>query len=99
MPVRFPPFVPLVLLIAGVTTPLHAAQDAVAPVAADPAPADTFLDPRARSLFSAARERWLQVDSSIRSYEAIIQSRAVVSIRAPLKDRTLFRAEAATRVR
>ena len=100
MPVRFPLFIPLLLLIAGVTTPLHAAaQDAVALAAADPAPADTFLDPRARSLFSAARERWLQVDSSIRSYEAIIQSRAVVSIRAPLKYRTLFRAEAATRVR
>ena len=75
MPVLLPLFVPLVLLIAGVTTPLHtAAQDAVALVAADPAPADTFLDLRARSLFSAARERWL-------------------------KDRTLFRAEAATRVR
>ena len=60
---------------------------------------DTFLDPRARSIFAAARERWLEVDSSIQSYEAIIQSRAAISIRSPLKDRTLFRAEAAARAR
>jgi hypothetical protein len=63
------------------------------------APADTFLDERARSLFATARAHWVNVESSIRSYEAIIRSRASVTLRAPLKDRTLYRAETAARAR
>ncbi len=56
-------------------------------------PPDTFADARTRSLFEAARERWLQVGSSILSYDAMISSRVAINLRTPLKDRTIFRAE------
>ncbi len=92
----------LLPMIACVAVPLRvgATQDPGGDAASlSSVSSDTFLDARARSIFYAARERWLEVDSSIQSYEAIIQSRAAVSIRSPLKDRTLFRAEAAARAR
>ena len=61
-------------------------------------PADTFADARARSLFEAARTRWLRDGSSILSYDATISSRFAIKLRTPLKDRTLFRAEETSRV-
>lgn len=76
-----------------------------APVAAqdgDPsggAPPDAYLDPTAREFLGAARRHWLEVDRSILSYEARVQQRMSVAVRTPLKDRTVYRAETAARVR
>lgn len=75
-----------------------------APVAAQRAdsagiPRDAYIDPGARVLLERARAFRDDSDSSIVSYSAIVRSRIAAGIRAALKDRTLFREEAASRVR
>jgi hypothetical protein len=62
-------------------------------------PADTFADATARALFDRARHARGVVDASISSYEAIVRQRAAFALRTPLRDRSLYREESATRVR
>lgn len=62
-------------------------------------PRDTFADPGARQLLERARGFRDEADSSIVSYTAVVRSRVAAGLRAALKDRTLFREEAASRVR
>ena len=59
---------------------------------------EAFLDPGARTLLRQARVHWEVVDRSIASYTALVRKRIGVRFRMPLKDRTIYRSEAATRV-
>ncbi|MEJ2678613.1 MAG: hypothetical protein P8174_06005, partial [Gemmatimonadota bacterium] len=62
-------------------------------------PRDAYLDPVAKRLVQLARRSRQQSQTSLRSYTAIVRQRIAAGIRMPLKDRTIFRAEAAARVR
>jgi hypothetical protein len=81
-------------LIAGSA---HAQRSAAPPTPADSAAA--FSDDGAAALFARARAARERTDHSIRSYTAVVRSRFAAGMRMPLKDRTLFRQESATRVR
>jgi hypothetical protein len=86
------------ITIVLVSLPLFAAP-ARAQTPAPPPAADAFVDPGAAALFQRARDARQHTDAAIRSYTAIVRSRAAAGIRLPLKDRTLFRQESVTRVR
>ncbi len=58
---------------------------------------DAFVDPAARTLFLAARANWQSIEQSVLRYQAVIQQRIAAAIRAPLKDRVLYRDETAVR--
>lgn len=58
---------------------------------------DAFLDPVAREVYVAAVERWHTLDESILRYTARIEQRMAAAVRAPLKDRVLYRNETAVR--
>lgn len=62
-------------------------------------PADAYLDPAAEQLVARARQSRRQSQSTLQSYTAIVRQRIAAGIRMPLKDRTIFHAEAAARVR
>jgi len=81
-----------VILLACLFVPaaLHAGQ-----LPAD----DAYDDAVARRLVALARETRFGQSAQIMSYTAVVRERAAVMLRAPLKDRTLFRFEQATRVR
>ncbi len=78
-----------------------APADSVVPTAEDSTeiPPDSYLDPVAKRLVALARQSRRQSQSSLLSYTAIVSQRLAAGIRMPLKDRTIFRAEAAARVR
>lgn len=57
-----------------------------------------FRDPAAERLLTSARGYWELVDHSIVSYTAVVRKRFGAKLRMPLKDRTLYRAETASRV-
>lgn len=59
---------------------------------------DAFVDAEARSLLERARAHWEVVDRTIVSYQAVIKQRIGAQIRMPLKDRTVYRSESASRV-
>lgn len=59
---------------------------------------DAYVDETARALMSRARAGWWEMDRDILSYEALVRQRLAINLRTPLKDRTLFRSEAASRV-
>ncbi|HSL70296.1 MAG TPA: hypothetical protein VK864_08625, partial [Longimicrobiales bacterium] len=63
--------------------------------------ADTtaYLDRDAQRLVAQARAARESVVDDIRAYTAIVKQRVGVTLRTPLKDRTLFRNESAARVR
>lgn len=64
----------------------------------EPGPADdTYADPVAARLHLAARDRWEAIDDEVARYTAVIQQRIAAALRAPLKDRTLYRNETAVR--
>lgn len=66
-----------------------------------PAPemvATAFDDPAARELHGAAREEAFRVQRELLGYTAVVRQRAGVDLRLPLRDRTLYRAEGASRV-
>jgi len=73
--------------------------------AASPAPAtaqhiiapDTFEDPVARQLYTAALANWTRLDESITRYTALIEQRIAAAIRTPLKDRVIYHNETAVR--
>ncbi|MEJ2186299.1 MAG: BamA/TamA family outer membrane protein [Gemmatimonadota bacterium] len=75
--------------------------DSMVPATADSreVPPDAYLDPVARQLVDLARRSREQSQSTLRSYTAIVRQRIAAGIRMPLKDRTIFRAESAARVR
>lgn len=58
----------------------------------------SYLDPVARSLHEAAMENRTRLDTSVVAYTAVVRQRVGVALRMPLKDRTLYRSEAAHRV-
>ncbi|MDT8368223.1 MAG: hypothetical protein RQ745_03380 [Longimicrobiales bacterium] len=57
-----------------------------------------FADPEAERLFRVAHEAWRSVDASVVRYTALVRRRFVASLRTPLRDRTLYHQEAASRV-
>ena len=67
----------------------------------DAAPAqfadDAFADPAARAIFEAAHANWKSVEQSVLRYQAVIRQRMAARIRAPLKDRVIYRDETAVR--
>src|SRR5688500_8354500 len=83
----------LILLLA-LSTPAHAQRRTVTYDTAG-----AFGDVGAAALMNRARVARMRSDSSIRSYTAVIRSRLAGGMRMPLKDRTLAREEAASRVR
>jgi hypothetical protein len=90
--------VPFLLAAAALLPlPLYAQRSTAPPTAADSAAA--FADDGARAVFHRAREARRRTDAAIRSYTAVVKSRTAAGMRMPLKDRTLFRQETATRVR
>ena len=58
---------------------------------------DAFADPAARTVFEAARANWASVEQSVLRYQALIRQRTAAAIRAPLKDRVIYRDETAVR--
>lgn len=78
--------------------PMLAGQDPRAPSPVGDT-AGAFLDSGAADLLNRARAARLATDRSLLSYTAIVRSRAAGALRMPLKDRTLFRQEAAVRAR
>lgn len=92
------PFVVLAACAAALSArPVAAQRSQAPPTAADSAAA--FADPGAAALFGRARAARLNTSNAIRSYTAVVRSRIAAGMRMPLKDRTLFRQEAAARVR
>lgn len=59
---------------------------------------DTYLDPTAGVLHRAASDAWGAIDEAVVRYTATIRQRIAAQLRTPLKDRTLYRSEAAARV-
>ena len=78
---------------------------AAATTAATPPPAhpqsnfapDTFEDPVAELLYTAAHANWKSLDESIQRYTALIRQRAATSIRALFRDRVLYHNETVVR--
>jgi hypothetical protein len=77
----------LVSLAGAVRSPVHAQAP------------DTFLDAGAAQLLARARAFRDAADSSVLSYTGTVRSRLAAGIRMPLKDRTLYRRETASRIR
>ncbi len=59
---------------------------------------DAYLDPAAARLHRAASESWQAIDASVVRYTALVRQRIAAQLRTPLKDRTIYRSEAAARV-
>lgn len=59
---------------------------------------NAYLDAGAAELHQAAAATWREIDESLVRYTAKVQQRIAVSIRAPLKDRILYRNESVARV-
>ena len=83
----------LLCLLAAHPYPVRAAQAQDSPRLAE----DAFVDPDARALFWAAQANWRSVEQSVLRYQAVIRQRISAAIRAPLKDRVLYRDETAVR--
>lgn len=58
----------------------------------------SFGDPAARALWEAAASRRVELDDELVQYVAEVKQRISAGLRMPLKDRTLYRAEGASRV-
>ena len=90
---RFPLALACLCLLTALTRPAQPAQaQEVLPLAED-----AFVDPAARALFQAAQANWRSVEQSVLRYQAVIRQRISAAIRAPLKDRVLYRDETAVR--
>ena len=77
-------------LVAGVlAAPALFAQDTAVAV---------YEDPLARELHTRAVAHRLDFDARVHEYTAVVRQRVGAAIRMPLKDRTLYRLEAAHRV-
>ncbi len=60
--------------------------------------AQPFEDARAQALWEAAVDHRMVLDEELLEYRALVRQRFGAGLRMPLKDRTLYRAEGATRV-
>ncbi len=77
-----------------------AALGAASPVPAAaqrPITPDTFEDPVARQLYTAALANWTRLDESVVRYTSLIEQRIAAAIRTPLKDRVIYHNETAVR--
>lgn len=81
----------LLLALVPLSVGAQAAEDSV--------PDDAYLDAGARVLVERARASRESSRSTLLSYTAIVRQRMSAALRTPLRDRTVFRAEAAARVR
>ncbi len=61
-------------------------------------PAESYRDPVARRLHEAAMLERERVDDTVLRYTAVVRQRLGAGLRLPLKDRTIYRSEAAHRV-
>lgn len=59
--------------------------------------ASAYEDETARELHAAAQRRWQELDESVARYSALIRQRMAVRLRAPLRDRIIYRNETAVR--
>ena len=66
---------------------------------APPPPADTYVDPFARTLVERARARRESIDVSIASYTTVMTERIGMGIRALRRDRMMYRRELALKIR
>lgn len=66
--------------------------------AATAAEESAYADETARRLHRAALRNWRIIDETIVRYTALVRQRLAVQLRTPLKDRTLYRSESASRV-
>ena len=89
--------IPLLLSLAA-SAALPAPAATVVPAQERAAPTDTFLDETARRLLGAARASRRE-QSAILEYTALVRERMAIRLRTPLRDRTLFRLEGASKVR
>lgn len=88
---------PLFAVSTQIEPPAGGSVDSRPDLGADP-PSDTFGDPGAGVLLRQARAHRDNVDQSIVSYQAVVKQRVGAQIRLPLKDRTVYRHEVASRV-
>lgn len=65
---------------------------------AEVGPSSPYADPTARALHEAAMAERERTDASVVSYTAVVRQRIAAALRMPLKDRTLYRSEAAHRL-
>jgi len=85
-------------LLAGLGLPGAAAQSNAALADRGRAADSTaFLDSAARRIHAAAAANWRSLDESVVRYTALVKQRIAASLRTPLKDRVLYRSEAALR--
>ncbi|GMV06130.1 MAG: hypothetical protein AMXMBFR53_24060 [Gemmatimonadota bacterium] len=75
-----------------------AAAALVAGPAAAQGPEGTYASPQAEALHRAALDHRERRDDALLRYTAVVRQRVGAGLRMPLKDRTLYRAEAASRV-
>lgn len=68
------------------------------PAGAQAAAEDAYMDPVARHLVARARDDRDRTNEALVSYTAIVRERMAAALRLPLKDRTIYRKEAASRV-
>lgn len=93
-----------VLVAASPTTPLWGQDNERRGSAAAsgeglvPAGSASYLDPTARALHESAMERRAAFDDQILEYTAVVRQRIGAALRTPLKDRTVYRMEAAHRL-
>ena len=59
--------------------------------------ASAYAGETARELHAAAQRSWRELDESIARYSALIRQRMAVRLRAPLRDRIIYRSETAVR--
>jgi hypothetical protein len=82
------------LLVAAAGISPSADLEAQSPASGAP----TYHDPGAASLHAAAMAHHAEHEDRLRAYEATVTQRIGVSLRTPLRDRTVYRAETAHRV-
>ncbi len=91
---RLAPGIVFLCLLSAAPRPIRAQN---APDDARTLAEDAFVDPDARILFQAAQTNWKSIEQSVLRYRAVIRQRIAAAIRAPLKDRVLYRDETAVR--
>lgn len=84
--------------LVAVAALLSAFSGVEAPPAPLPGQGPQYADAQARALHEAAMSAQGRRDDSVVEYTAVVRQRVGASLRMPLKDRTLFRAESAQRV-
>ena len=84
------------LALVLVSAPAHALAQAEGP--SEAAVASAFADEATRHLHATARDAIGRVERDVLSYTALVRQRGGVDLRLPIRDRSLFRMEQASRV-